>query len=104
MSFLKYLDTLRVSESFRSVWIFAESSYKIFELAKKRVYRFVRSDGANVNSSSKHTTKKKRKLNAESGKLFKVSYIRGRSLGDHFSNIVEDHSFRLGCYICSDHT
>ncbi|XP_031394488.1 DNA repair endonuclease UVH1 [Punica granatum] len=65
VSFLKYLDTLRVSESFRSVWIFAESSYKIFELAKKRVYRFVRSDGANVSGNSKHTTRKKRKLNGE---------------------------------------
>lgn len=101
MSFLKYLDTLRVSESFRSVWIFAESSYKIFELAKKRVYRFTRSDGANVNSNSKHTTKKKRKINGEeihteSGKHFEVSYIRERSFDGHFSNITEDRSFGLG--------
>ncbi|XP_050876004.1 DNA repair endonuclease UVH1-like [Lathyrus oleraceus] len=28
VTYLKYLDTLRVSESFRSVWIFAEASYK----------------------------------------------------------------------------
>ncbi|MCD7470738.1 hypothetical protein HAX54_010839 [Datura stramonium] len=31
VTYLKYLDSLRASESFRSVWIFAESSYKIFE-------------------------------------------------------------------------
>ncbi|KAK6146390.1 hypothetical protein DH2020_020259 [Rehmannia glutinosa] len=40
VTYLKYLDSLRASESFRSVWIFAESSYKIFEYAKKRVYHF----------------------------------------------------------------
>ncbi|XP_073027425.1 DNA repair endonuclease UVH1 [Primulina eburnea] len=45
VTYLKYLDSLRASESFRSVWVFAESSFKIFELAKKRVYRFGRSDG-----------------------------------------------------------
>lgn len=61
MSYLKYLDTLRVSESFRSVWIFAESSYKIFEMAKKRVYRFVRSDGTKLDDSSKNSKSRKRK-------------------------------------------
>lgn len=61
MTFLKYLDTLRVSESFRSVWIFAESSYKIFEYAKKRVYRFGRSDGAKPSGQGKSVTGKKRK-------------------------------------------
>lgn len=66
VSYLKYLDTLRVSESFRSVWIFAESSYKIFEHAKKRVYRFVKSDGANSNIQTKSTSGKKRKLKADS--------------------------------------
>lgn len=45
VTYLKYLDSLRASESFRSVWVFAESSFKIFELAKKRVYHFARSDG-----------------------------------------------------------
>ncbi|XP_073123303.1 DNA repair endonuclease UVH1 [Henckelia pumila] len=45
VTYLKYLDSLRASESFRSVWVFAESSFKIFELAKKRVYHFGRSDG-----------------------------------------------------------
>ena len=62
MTYLKYLDTLRVSESHRSVWIFAESSYKIFEYAKKRVYRFVKSDGTKLSSLSKTSTSKKRKL------------------------------------------
>lgn len=61
-TYLKYLDTLRVSESHRSVWIFAESSYKIFEYAKKRVYRFVRSDGTKLSGSNKSSTGKKRKL------------------------------------------
>jgi DNA excision repair protein ERCC-4 len=42
VTYLKYLDTLRVSESFRSVWIFAEASYKIFDYAKKRVYHLAR--------------------------------------------------------------
>ncbi|CAI9095598.1 OLC1v1031586C1 [Oldenlandia corymbosa var. corymbosa] len=45
VTYLKYLDSLRASESFRSVWIFAESSYKIFDLAKKRVFRYGKSDG-----------------------------------------------------------
>ncbi|XP_062073860.1 DNA repair endonuclease UVH1 isoform X2 [Humulus lupulus] len=62
VTYLKYLDTLRVSESYRSVWMFAESSYKIFELAKKRVYRFVASDGSKLSSPSKSSTSKKRKL------------------------------------------
>ncbi|XP_030501669.2 DNA repair endonuclease UVH1 isoform X1 [Cannabis sativa] len=62
VTYLKYLDTLRVSESYRSVWMFAESSYKIFELAKKRVYRFVASDGSKLISPSKSSTSKKRKL------------------------------------------
>lgn len=61
MTYLKYLDTLRVSESFRSVWIFAESSFKIFEYAKKRVYRFTRSDGTKPSGQGKSVTGKKRK-------------------------------------------
>ncbi|KAJ4712620.1 DNA repair endonuclease UVH1 [Melia azedarach] len=62
VSYLKYLNTLRVSESFRSVWIFAESSYKIFDYAKKRVYRFTRAGGVKLNEQSKSITGKKRKL------------------------------------------
>ncbi|KAM7253923.1 hypothetical protein ACFE04_031605 [Oxalis oulophora] len=61
VSYLKYLDTLRVSESFRSVWLFAESSYKIFDLAKKRVYRLGRVDGTQLNEQKKNITGKKRK-------------------------------------------
>ncbi|KAL0326646.1 UNVERIFIED_CONTAM: DNA repair endonuclease UVH1 [Sesamum angustifolium] len=56
VTYLKYLDSLRASESFRSVWIFAESSYKIFEYAKKRVYHFSRSDSGKsigLNSSAR---------------------------------------------------
>ncbi|GAV75302.1 hypothetical protein CFOL_v3_18781 [Cephalotus follicularis] len=61
VSYLKYLDTLRVSESFRAVWIFAESSYKIFDLAKRRVYRLARSDGIKLKGQSKSMTGKRRK-------------------------------------------
>ncbi|KAK9121248.1 hypothetical protein Syun_018865 [Stephania yunnanensis] len=43
VTYLRYLDTLRVSEGVRSIWMFTDSSHKIFELAKKRVYRLVHS-------------------------------------------------------------
>ncbi|XP_047307707.1 DNA repair endonuclease UVH1 [Impatiens glandulifera] len=62
VTYLKFLDSLRVSENFRSVWIFAESSYKIFELAKKRVYRFGRSHGGDLSAQKKTVAVKKRKL------------------------------------------
>ncbi|XP_009629397.1 DNA repair endonuclease UVH1 [Nicotiana tomentosiformis] len=62
VTYLKYLDSLRASESFRSVWIFAESSYKIFEYAKKRVYHFGRSDSGKLGQIKTASTKK-RKLN-----------------------------------------
>ncbi|KAL2548017.1 DNA repair endonuclease UVH1 [Forsythia ovata] len=62
VTYLKYLDSLRASESFRSVWIFSESSYKIFEYAKKRVYYFGRSDGGKSVVPSKTASTKKRKL------------------------------------------
>ncbi|KAG5592739.1 hypothetical protein H5410_043253 [Solanum commersonii] len=62
VTYLKYLDSLRASESFRSVWIFAESSYKIFEYAKKRVYHFGRTDSGKL-GLSKPVSTKKRKLN-----------------------------------------
>lgn len=63
VSYLKYLDSLRASENIRSVWIFAESSYKIFEYAKKRVYHFVRSDAGKLGGQNKSVPTKKRKLN-----------------------------------------
>ncbi|KAK6947501.1 ERCC4 domain [Dillenia turbinata] len=62
VSYLKYLETLRVSESFRSVWIFAESSHKIFEYAKKRVYQVGRVDGGKLDGQNKNVMIKKRKL------------------------------------------
>ncbi|KAJ7952598.1 DNA repair endonuclease UVH1 [Quillaja saponaria] len=65
VTYLRYLDTLRVSESFRSVWIFAEASYKIFDYAKKRVYRFGRSDGMKLIGHSKSVTNKKRKIRGD---------------------------------------
>lgn len=65
VTFLKYLDTLRVSESFRSVWIFAESSYKIFDYAKKRVYRIVRPDGSKIHEQGKGVVGKRRKTKGD---------------------------------------
>lgn len=69
VTYLKYLDSLRASESFRSVWIFADSSYKIFEYAKKRVYQFKRLDGEQLMGKKKAlTTTKKRKVESGSKK------------------------------------
>ena len=59
---MKYLDTLRVSEGVRSVWILADSSHKIFELAKRRVYQVVRADGIKVSTDNEGTPTKKRKV------------------------------------------
>ncbi|XP_028762572.1 DNA repair endonuclease UVH1 isoform X2 [Neltuma alba] len=73
ITFLRYLDTLRVSESFRSVWIFAEGSYKIFDYAKKRVYRLERSDGAKLNESNKIAKSKKRKCKGDGNDSEEVS-------------------------------
>lgn len=63
--FLKYLDSLRASESFRSVWIFSESSYKIFEYAKKRVYHFGRPGAGKSIGLSKTASTKKRKVDEQ---------------------------------------
>ncbi|KAG8073052.1 hypothetical protein GUJ93_ZPchr0006g43601 [Zizania palustris] len=62
VTYLKFLDTLRVSEGVRSVWIFADSSHKIFQLAKRRVYQVVRADGTNLLADNKGTPTKKRKV------------------------------------------
>jgi ribosomal protein L19E len=51
-----------VSEGVRSVWILADSSHKIFELAKRRVYQAVRTDGVKVSTDNKGTPTKKRKV------------------------------------------
>ncbi|XP_074575472.1 DNA repair endonuclease UVH1 isoform X2 [Curcuma longa] len=68
VSYLKYLDTLRVSEGVRSMWIFADSSYKIFELAKRRVYQAVRADGTKISLDGKSTPSKKRRVNDKTKK------------------------------------
>lgn len=65
VSFLKFLDTLRVSESYRSVWLFAESSYKIFDFAKKRVYRLVKASDVKSKEHVKNKSGKKRKSKGE---------------------------------------
>lgn len=62
VTYLKYLDSLRASESFRSVWVFVESSYKIFEYAKKRVYHFGRLNGETLTTPTKSVKSRKRKL------------------------------------------
>ncbi|KAL6512237.1 hypothetical protein OROHE_019849 [Orobanche hederae] len=62
VTYLKYVDSIRASESFRSVWIFAESSYKIFEYAKKRVYHFGRPNSGKSIGHSYTMCAKKRKI------------------------------------------
>lgn len=62
VTYLKYLDTLRVSEGVRSVWILADSSHKIFDLAKRRVYQAVRKDGVKASTDNKGTPAKKKKV------------------------------------------
>ncbi|PQM40789.1 DNA repair endonuclease UVH1 isoform X2 [Prunus yedoensis var. nudiflora] len=86
VTYLKYLDTLRVSESFRSIWIFAESSYKIFEFAKKRVYRFVTSDGVMLSDKVKSSKGKKRKLKGDDDK----EQVGGTSSTSTSSGVVLD--------------
>ncbi|KAL3684114.1 hypothetical protein R1sor_002136 [Riccia sorocarpa] len=44
VTFLRYLDNLRMSEGARSVWLFAAPTHRIFELAKRRVYKIIRDD------------------------------------------------------------
>ncbi|XP_020586235.1 DNA repair endonuclease UVH1 [Phalaenopsis equestris] len=66
VTYLKYLDTLRVSEGVRSVWIFAESSYKIFELAKKRVYQVLRADGVRIVADRKSIVGKRKRVSENS--------------------------------------
>lgn len=60
VTYLKYLDTLRMSEGVRSVWIFADSSHKIFEFAKRRVYQVVREDGLKLIGGAGTGIKRKR--------------------------------------------
>ncbi|GAA0154544.1 endodeoxyribonuclease [Lithospermum erythrorhizon] len=96
VTYLKYLDSLRASESFRSVWIFAESSYKIFEYAKKRVYIFGRSGNEKQLVQSKTNAGKKRKLDDnnkdnKSGVSFITLYVvAGTSASTSSSVILEE--------------
>ncbi|CAN8272893.1 unnamed protein product [Cochlearia groenlandica] len=69
VSFLKFLDTLRVSESYQSVWLFAEASYKIFDFAKKRVYRLLKASDVKSKEHVKNTSGKKRKLKGDSSSV-----------------------------------
>lgn len=71
VTYLKYLDTLRVSEGVRSMWIFADSSHKIFELAKRRVYQVVRADGSRF-SLDKATPTKKRRVTGNDKKIKQI--------------------------------
>ena len=41
VTYLKYLDALRVSEGMRSVWIFSSLSHSVFYFSKKLVYHVV---------------------------------------------------------------
>ncbi|MCL7022586.1 hypothetical protein MKW94_013024 [Papaver nudicaule] len=61
VTYLKYLDTLRVSEGVRSIWILADSSHKIFEYAKMRVYRLVQANGEKLTVPNKSVGNKKMK-------------------------------------------
>uniref|UniRef100_A0A0E0K7G9 ERCC4 domain-containing protein n=1 Tax=Oryza punctata TaxID=4537 RepID=A0A0E0K7G9_ORYPU len=79
VTYLKYLDTLRVSEGVRSVWIFADSSHKIFDLSKRRVYQVVRADGTKVAADNKRTPTKKRKVARTSSRKGKETENEGSS-------------------------
>ncbi|CAI7775913.1 unnamed protein product, partial [Closterium sp. NIES-53] len=43
VTFLRFLDALKASESKAAIWIFVDPAPKIFELAKRRVYQVGRS-------------------------------------------------------------
>ncbi|GAB4857718.1 DNA repair endonuclease uvh1 [Ancistrocladus abbreviatus] len=87
VTYLKYLDSLRASESFRSVWIFVESSYKIFEYAKKRVYIFARSDTGK--SGGQGGISKKRKL-MDSNDKKEGSLSSSATGGVHLEEVLEE--------------
>jgi len=96
VTYLKYLDTLRVSESFRSVWLFAGASYQIFDYAKKRVFHLVKADGVKFNESSKSVKNKKRKTTGDDKDIEE---------GDRFffllSKKVTDYYYALYCVLYS---
>ncbi|XP_062217154.1 DNA repair endonuclease UVH1 isoform X4 [Phragmites australis] len=88
VTYLKYLDTLRVSEGVRSVWILADSSHKIFELAKRRVYQVVRADSTKVSTDNKGTPTKKRKLTHSSTK-------KGKEAENDDSTAAKDDTWKV---------
>lgn len=90
VSFLKYLDTLRVSEGVRSMWIFADSSYKIFELAKRRVYQVVRADGTKISLDGKSTPSKKRRVNDKRKKESESDDADGRKVDANVGVMLEE--------------
>ncbi|KAK4262525.1 hypothetical protein QN277_028075 [Acacia crassicarpa] len=90
ITFLRYLDTLRVSESFRSVWIFAEGSYKIFDYAKRRVYRLERSDGVKINESNKSMKSKKRKCKEDGKDREEGSWSKSSHTGLVLEEVLEE--------------
>ncbi|XP_010441283.1 PREDICTED: DNA repair endonuclease UVH1-like isoform X2 [Camelina sativa] len=85
VSFLKFLDTLRVSESYRSVWLFAESSYKIFDFAKKRVYRLLKASDV---KSKEHGTKKSGKKRKSKGDNDAVEAVGGETATNVTTGVV----------------
>ena len=45
VTFLRYLETLRVAEGRESVWLYTDAAHTIFEQAKRRVYVLRKNDG-----------------------------------------------------------
>ncbi|PKA58887.1 DNA repair endonuclease UVH1 [Apostasia shenzhenica] len=88
VTYLKYLDTLRVSEGVRSVWIFAESSYKIFELAKKRVYQAVQAAGVRVIANRK--SNKRRRVNGDNLKEDTGSDVNNGTIDANAGVVLEE--------------
>ncbi|KAJ0260659.1 DNA repair endonuclease UVH1 [Hirschfeldia incana] len=89
VSFLKFLDTLRVAESYRSVWLFAESSYKIFDFAKKRVYRLVKASEVKSKEHVKNTSGKKRKLKSDNASVEAVGGLTATN-GEDTGVVIEE--------------
>ncbi|KAG0501147.1 hypothetical protein HPP92_001219 [Vanilla planifolia] len=89
VTYLKYLDTLRVSEGVRSVWIFAESSYKIFELAKKRVFQVLQADGVRISNGRKITVHQ-RSVTRDSVNVKEAENLKGVDNGVFLEEILEE--------------
>ncbi|KAJ1299243.1 hypothetical protein BS78_01G517000 [Paspalum vaginatum] len=89
VTYLKYLDTLRVSEGVRSVWILADSSHKIFELAKWRVYQAVRADDVNASTDNRMgASAKKRKVTHDSTE-------KGKETENKDSTVHRDNTMKV---------